>query len=419
MDGIKMKTSIINMVLAALMVVGNMFVSCSSDDEMFVLRSDDNLNFSYALDQKNFTVCTNGEWSITTDCDWLSFSEMEGKGDGTTRKNVVVTAARNISEARQGTFILHAAGKDLTVNCQQEEGAPLTFGQARLTGSLQAGKLAEDVFVEVPYSYGVVGTDLTLHASLSGAACEGLSIADKTFTLDATSGMLRLLLTGTPLTSGPLIVKVSSDDATANTSLVQVTVLSKVILEQHFDLMLWGGDVIGNKTGIKGVFMTGDGGKVIDPSQPAVACKATDDGSNDLILTMAESYRQLRGFSGWDGAKIYEHPGYIKMGTASAIGHVITPALGELSKGVTSVKVSCRVAQYYKESGGTLTIKVLNGGTPSISTYVYKNAGTAKGGTWEDVSFTVNGVNSDTKIQFSTEGNMRFCMDDVIISEGE
>ena len=52
-------------------------------------------------------------------------------------------------------------------------------------------------------------------------------------------------------------------------------------------------------------------------------------------------------------------------------------------------------------------------------TYTYKNAGTKTGGTWEDVSFTVDGVNSETKIQFSTEGNMRFCMDNIIISEGK
>lgn len=412
-----MKNNIINLALAAMVAMGSTFTSCSSDEDAFVLRSDDHLNFSYAQTDEDFTVCTNGDWSITSDCDWLSFSAMQGKGDGTTREKVVVTAARNISDAREGTFILHAAGKDLTVTCQQEEGAPLTFAQAKLTASLSAGQSAEGIFVDVPYSYGYVGQEITLHATLSGAGSEGLSVADKTFTLDGPAGTLHLPLAGTPTSSGPLVIKVSSDDATANTAMAQTSVLSKVILEQHFDLMLWGGDVIGNKTGIMGTFMAGDGGKVIDPSVKPATCKASADGSNDLILTMAESYRQLRGFSGWGGAKIYEHPGYIKMGTASAIGKVITPALGELSKGVTSVKVTCRVAQYITESGGKLTITVLNGGTPSISSYTYKNAGTKTNGTWEDVSFTIDGVTKDTKIQFSTQGNKRFCMDDIVISE--
>ena len=178
-----------------------------------------------------------------------------------------------------------------------------------------------------------------------------------------------------------------------------------------------GGDVIAYKPGIKGVFISGDGGKVIDTTQPAITCKATDDGSNDLILTMAESYRQLRGFSGWDGAKIYEHPGYVKMGTASAIGKLITPAISNLTEGTARIKVTCRVAQYYKESGGAMTITVLGGGTPSVSSYTYKNAGTEKGGTWEEVAFTVDGVTAETRIQFSTQGNKRFCMDDIVISE--
>lgn len=415
----KMKNRIFNLALATMVAMGTMFTSCSNDDETFVLRSDDNLSFSYAQTDKDFTVCTNGDWTITSDCDWLSFSSTQGKGDGSTREKIVVTAARNISDARESTFVLHAAGKDLTVSCRQEEGAPLTFGQANLSGSLQAGKQADGLLVNVPYSYGYVGQKLSLHATLSGAGAEGLSIADKNFTLDAPAGTLSLSLVGTPTSSGPLVIKITSDDTSANTAILQSSVLSKVIMEEHFDLMLWGGDVIGNKPGVMGAFIAGDGGKVIDPAQPAAACKATADGSNDLILTMAESYRQLRGFSGWDGAKIYEHPGYIKMGTATAIGYVITPALSNLTAGVTSVKVTCRVAQYNKESGGALTITVLNGGTPSISTYEYKHAGTSTGGTWEDVSFTIDDVNQNTKIQFSTKGNKRFCLDDVVVSEGK
>lgn len=415
----KMKNSIINLTLAVVVAMGTTFTSCSSDEESFVLRSDNHLSFSYALSDENFTVCTNGDWSITSDCDWLSFSTMQGKGDGTTREKVQVTAARNISEAREGTFILHAAGKDLTIACSQEEGAPLTFAQAKLSASLSAGKSVDGISVDVPYSYGYKGQKIVLHASLSGAGAEGLSIADQTFTLESTEGTLHLYLMGAPTSSGPLVIKISSDDATANTAMLQTSVLSKVILEQHFDLMLWGGDVIGNKTGIMGTFIAGDSGKIIDSTKSPTTCKATTDGSNDLILTMAESYRQLRGFSGWDGSKIYEHPGYIKMGTASAIGKVITPALSELTDGVTSVKVTCRAAQYIAESGGKLTITVLDGGTPSINAYTYKYAGTKAGGTWEDVSFTIDGVTKKTKIQFSSQGNKRFCMDDIVISESK
>lgn len=417
--GITMKTNIIKCVLLAFLALGGIFTSCSDDLDSFVLRSDDNLNFSYSQDTKEFTVCTNGDWNITSDCNWLSFSTMKGKGDGTTREKITVTATRNISEARQAEFVLHAAGKDLTVVCAQVEGAPLTLGQAKVSGSLQMGQTINDVSIEVPYSYGYKGQELSLRATLSGAGAEGLEVSAKDFTLDAAEGILRLPLSGTPQSSGPLVVRVETNDASANTVMLQTSVLSKVLMEEHFDLMLWGGDVIANTVGIMGTFMAGDGGKVIDPSQPVSACKATADGSNDLILSMSESYRQLRGFSGWDGAKVYEHPGYVKMGTASAIGKLVTPAFTQLSKNVTSVKVSCRVAQYNSESGGRLTITILNGGTPSIATYTYKNAGTKTGGIWEEVNFVIDGVNNGTKVQFSTEGNKRFCMDDIVISEGK
>lgn len=413
-----MRTRLFYVILVAMMAMGSVFTSCSDDSDSFVLRSDDNLSFSYAQDSKEFTVCTDGDWSITSDCDWLTFSVSQGKGDGTTREKVIVTAARNISNAREAKFVLHAAGMDLPVRCSQAEGAPLTLGQAKVSGSLQAGQEINQVNIEIPYTYGYKGEKLNVRATLSGAGSEGVVASSKDFTLEASEGTLLLPLSGTPVASGPLVIKIETDEPTANTVVAQTSVLSKVVLEQHFDLMLWGGDVVGNKPGVQGVFMSGDGGKVIDPSQPVAACKATTDGSNDLILTMAESYRQLRGFSGWDGVKIYEHPGYVKIGTASAIGCLVTPALGTLSEGVSNVKVTCRVAQYNSESGGRLTITVLNGGTPSIASYTYKYAGTKTGGTWEDVSFTIAGANSETKIQFSTEGNMRFCMDDIVVSEG-
>lgn len=411
-----MKNNILLSVLVLL--IGLAVTSCSSDDANFVLRSDSELHFGYAASEQDFTVCTHGDWTITTSSPWLSFDVTSGTGDGVTRQKIQVSSARNTSVARRDSFILHAAGRDLTVYCNQDEGAPFSFQQGKVTGALQVGK-ASDMSIDLPYAYGYKGMTLTLHTTLSGAGAKGLAVNDTTLTLDGETGDIVLPLNGTPQVSGPLVMKVSADDASVSPVVLQTTVLSQVVLEQHFDLMLWGGEVVGYKPGIMGGFMAGDGGKVIDPSVTVAACKATTDGSNDLILTMAESYRALRGFSGWDGVRIYEHPGYVKVGTAKATGTIVTPALGKLSTGVTTVKVTCRVAQYISESGGALTINVLNGGTPSIEKYTYLHAGTKTGSTWEDVSFTVTGVNENTKISFSTEGNMRFSIDDIVISEGE
>lgn len=416
-----MRRKLFTLIAVALAVAGAV-TSCSDDDEAFVLRSDSSLKFSYSQEDKDFTVCTDGDWSITTGSDWLTFSTTSGKGDGTTREKIIVTAARNISEARTDSFILHAAGRDLTVVCQQEEGSPLTFGQAKLSGSLQAGMAADGTMVDVPYSYGYAGQTIKLHATLSGPGAEGLSIADREFTLTSAAGTLSLPLTGTPTTSGSLMIKIESDDATANTTVLSANILSKVLLEQHFDLMLWGSDIVNYKKGIKGSFVKDASGKyVIDETKTVAECSATADGSNDLILSMAESYRQLRGFSGWGGERIYEHPGYVKVGTGTKAGWIITPAIGSLTEGITTVKVTCRVNQYYSEKNGSLTIEVLNGGTPSVASYKYKYAGNNKNtvGTWEDVSFTISGAGSDTKVKFSTSGNLRFCIDDIVISEGK
>lgn len=404
--------------LTAVCVGAVAFTSCSNDDANFALRSDDQLHFSYAAGEKDFAVCTDGDWTITTDAAWLSFDVTSGTGDGITRQTVKVFSARNTSVARFDSFILHAAGRALAVYCTQDEGAPLTFGSGKLTGSLQVGKTA-DLVLSIPYTYGYKGQNITLHTVLSGAGAEGLSVNDTTVELESEKGDIALPVNGNPLSSGPVVFKVTANDAEVSPLVVQASVLSKVILEQHFDLMLWGGEVINYQPGVKGGFMDGDGGKVIDANVAVAACKAFTDGSNDLILTMAESYRQLRGFSGGAGARIYEHPGYVKIGTAKLTGSTTTPALSELSNGITDIKVTCRVAQYLTESGGTLTISVLNGGEPSIKTYEYKNAGKKNGCTWENLSFTVIGVTPQAQISWSTQGNKRFCIDDIVISEGK
>lgn len=401
--------------LAAFTAIG--FTSCSSDDDSFVLRSDSRLAFTSAGGEKSFTVCTDGAWSLTTDAPWITFDKESGTGDGVTREKILVSASRNIGDLRTDSFILHAAGQDLPVVCSQEEGAPLHLGAAKLTGALQVNVPATGVGIEVPYTYGYVGGKVHVSATLSGTGAEGLSVEAQDFVMDGEKGTFTLPVSGTPTQAGPLVITITTDDATANTSTTQATVLAQVVLEEHFDLMLWGGDVVAGKKGIKGGFKKTDEGTVIDESVPVTECKATTDGSNDLVLTHAESYRQLRGFSGWSGTKVYEHPGYVKAGTASIAGSVITPSLSRLSAGATHVTVTCRVAQYVKESGGAVSITVTGGGTPSITSYTFKNAAKSTTSTWETVSFTIDNPTRDTKIVFSAVGNNRFCIDDVVVSE--
>ena len=81
--------------VVCVMTLMAVLVSCSDSSESILLGSDDQLHFSSAEDGRNFTVCATGAWQITTDAQWLSFSKSNGEGDGQTREQIVITAARN------------------------------------------------------------------------------------------------------------------------------------------------------------------------------------------------------------------------------------------------------------------------------------------------------------------------------------
>ncbi len=403
--------------IISIILLGTSFLTgCSNDKDSFVLRSDNHLSLDYNEQTTSFTICTNGEWNVTTNASWISFSKSEGAGDGTTREETLVKVTRNISSARTDSFILHAAGKDLAVVVDQEEGHPLTLGTATISPSLESGVSAEGTCIKIPYTYGYSGETVTLTPVLSGDAAIGLSVKSMTTTLASNSGTIEIPLSGTPVIPGELIINVSADDASITPVSLTTNVNARLIIDQHFDLMLWGSDIVAYKKGIKGGFMDGEGGKVIDPSVAVVACSATADGSYDLFSSMAPSYRELRGIATWTGSVVYEHPGYVKAGGGGKTGYVTTPAFGYVPVSGT-VNVTCKVAQYYGESGGSLTINVSGGGTPSISEYEYQYPGTTKGSTWENVSFSISHVTTDTKITFGTKGNLRFCIDDIVVSE--
>lgn len=405
--------------VVCVMTLMAVLVSCSDSSESILLGSDDQLHFSSAEDGRNFTVCATGAWQITTDAQWLSFSKSNGEGDGQTREQIVITAARNTGTARQASFQLTAAGKTLTVTCDQEEGRPFTWGAPSLSSSLQVGHPATGLTVNIPYEYGYKGMKFTLHASFSGEASEGLSMEDETFTLDAATGILSLPLGGTPVKSGQLTITIQADQADVAAVSLGAKVSDWIILEQHFDLCIYGGDFVAGHPGTMPKWAKDDEGKNIlpDPLGELQKRTANQDGSNDLFATMAHSYLVSKGLEGWEGSKVYERPGYIKMGTAKDVGKVTTPALEALGTGKSDVEVSLRVAEWFEEEGGSLAISLEGSGTLSVTKYVYKHTKTKGGSEWEDVKFTIRDASADTRLVFTTKGNKRFAIDDIVISK--
>ena len=389
--------------------------SCSKNDESFVLRSDNTINLSSSGNSKVFTICTDGEWSITTASSWLKIDKASGKGNGITREVIKVGAERNISVERTDSFFVHAAGKDLKVLVNQAMGRPFTMSVPSFSQALQSGVDANGVCIKVPYNYGYAGMKATFVVSLSGEGAEGLTVAPYTTTLETEKGIIEIPISGTPSSKGDITITINTDLDNVTPVTLTTVVSGRILIEQHFDLCVWGSDIVANKPGVKGGYMETPEGRVIDPSVPVKETNTTDDGGADFFSVFAPSFLASRGMTGWSGLEVHEHPGYVKMGTGKVNGYITTPALGFTPKsGVISV--TCRAAQYWGTSNSSLAIKV-NEGTPSITTYKYQHDGTKTGQVWETVSFTVSGVTSDTKITFTTENATRFCIDDIVVCE--
>lgn len=396
----------------------SLLVSCSDNNESVLLGSDDQLSFSSSGADSKFTVCASGAWEITTDADWLTFSKSKGEGDGQTREQIIVTAARNTSTARQATFLLTAAGKTLTVTCQQEEGHPFKLGTASLSASLEIGKSATGVMINIPYEYGYKDMNLTVHTVLSGAGAAGLQVDDQNITLDTATGMLSLPITGRPTSAGNLVITVSTNQGDSAPAVLNAVVNARIILEEHFNLCIYGGDFVADQPGTAPAWVKDGEGKNVAPDPLGTLQSRTpkQDGSNDLFATMAHSYLVSKGLADWQGAKVYERPGYLKLGTASAAGKITTPAFTALGTDQCDLLVTLKVSEWVEEEGGQLAISLEGSGTLSTNKYVYKHARATAGSEWEEVQFVITGAAADTRIVFTTKSNKRFAIDDLVVS---
>lgn len=392
--------------------------SCRKQEESILLGSDNSMHFSCAEETADFTICASGVWTVNSDASWLSFSKKEGKGDGNTREKIVVTASHNTGRERTATFSVNAGGKTLVVNCEQEEGHPLKFGQLKLSAALEVGIDTKGITLNLPYEYGYKGMKLNLKVDFSGEASKALSVKDNNITIEKTQGVIKLPLCGTPELSGKIIIKIDAGKADIIPSILETKVNERILLEQHFDNCIYGGDFVANKQGTRPKWVQDNEGKDVlpNPIGELINVKPGDDGSKDLFKTMAKSYLGLKGMGGWSGSKVYERPGYIKIGTGKAVGKIITPAFTLLKKS-KNIDVSLKVAEWGTEENGKLIISLEGSGTPSINEYVYKHKKTQKGSEWENVRFTIKEAFSDTRIVFTTKGNKRFAIDDVVVSE--
>ena len=72
------------------------------------------------------------------------------------------------------------------------------------------------------------------------------------------------------------------------------------------------------------------------------------DGAGDAFKSLGETYRINRELVGWQGERVYELPGYIKLGTGSNNGWIQTPKMDKLSSAPQTVVVSFDISLYDK-----------------------------------------------------------------------
>lgn len=209
--------------------------------------------------------------------------------------------------------------------------------------------------------------------------------------------------------------------------------VKKYLVYQTFDQMIWGGDIMysGENGYVPGV--KEDGTVLLDSKEngetPYIApgaAQGSSDGSVNFGGATAE-YLRARYLTGWSLSKVYEHPGFIKMGTSTAgVWYVKTPVLSSLQGTDNALKVSFDIARRHS-APGTLKLEIEGAG-------MFANSETSavldvdNPASWDKVreeichfEYIVFNASSETRISITSPGdaNNRAYLDNIFVEEYE
>lgn len=418
-----MQSSLIKIILVvffALSVAG-----CKEDSEDdYLVRDTDKLTLSYAAVSSQFTVRVKGAWSVSSNVDWLTLSPASGVGNGRDYQYVTVAPEHNEGAERYATIYIKSGSKVSEISVIQINGL-FEISKLLISGSIFSGTESDQAYISIPYKKAIGTEKMSVEVSASSGVT-GLTVENMdNIELLPGDNSVMLPITGTPSSVGEVTftVKVKVDGITYEPYEVKGNVISpNIILSNHFDKMVWGGDYINDKAGVKS--SKGDSATPYDSGADIVSCTAGTDGTNNMFgkalrAAFVNDPADPRGVLGWDGWGIFERPGYIKMGTGSYSGWLATPPLNlEKAGGVADIYVSFDYALY--DANISTPFKVEGSGITSESTltaasikvwkrYVIKVAGAKTGDVivWGDNS--VKGAND-------TKGNIRYMLDNIEIS---
>lgn len=403
------------------------FGSCEKDPEVSGLtRNTDELSFAYNKSTQTFSVRNNGPWSVSSDAEWLSFSPAEGVGDGTSYQYVYVTAAHNTGDVRKTVIELRSPNSTLEIAVQQNAGI-FEIGMPAISGALRINAAARAT-LDIPYTKASGGERIRVTARISGEAAAGIELPAYETTIDQEGdGTVSAPFSGTPAAMGEVTIDVQ---IYIGGELVRESQISTSVMDETTLLLMtgskfkWGGYYLEEQPGVKSnrnFEITAEDDNAENYDTYMVACNYGDAGSVDLFATNAayqaglSAFRTARGLKDWTGAKVYEHPGYIKMGTGSVGGWIQTPALEGL-EGTANITVEFEFFRW-KNDTGEVNVLATDGGTViggTLPTTTHE---------WIKMSCIVRDATSATKIRWSaanlsTSGS-RFTLRNIVISQAK
>ncbi len=195
--------------------------ACSSDDDPFFARENDQLTFDCNEQTVEQSLQCEGAWRIDYDGnDWISVTPDEGVGSGEL-EFLTIGVAYNRGAEREGTIYIDFNGKAHPIRITQ---GPCNFAYGKLStaGSLMRG-VESDFVLELAYSNANGDESVALSCRMTGAS-EGLAAADCTFDkFRKGSGTITMPVTGVPAQTGEVFFELFVDGVSKGT--VKSTVL--------------------------------------------------------------------------------------------------------------------------------------------------------------------------------------------------
>ena len=197
------------------------------------------------------------------------------------------------------------------------------------------------------------------------------------------------------------------------------------IIAQNFDNLFWGYDYINSANSViltdevsPRTYSIESFAEAIDDSQPTTSI----DDYGGPLFTYNESMRKLMGFDGWPkGEEIHILPGYVKLGSARAVGLLRTPAFSTLGSDKAAVDISFDAAIYsttLQANSGKVELAILNGKGETLASKNFTLKGVSGKPEWSHCSFKdVENVTSDCYCEIKTNDQTRqVCVDNLKIT---